>query len=297
MIRSKTIALLFSFFVFASVSFAQDWMHIGEYQIEGEDFSSSQWLDVDSIVPAAKMTSEGRVEILPFTYQFIVDEDDARTTGSNLVDLRAEKSLALASNELEWSFNAYGADRFFFNAYLIKNFEKIHQRQPFILQDELVLQDRRTEWPVDENGWKQVYQRDMTGRAWVQTKSAQLSSMEGDLLPGVRVLVRYHTGGAWPVVYYSYVEYNPEGRFRDLLGSWDENWNPITGDESESDFYYLNQEKEMVIHIATPEAAIATEAYMPFILDPALIENRPSFVEKEHTDEIPADWKVFVEKE
>lgn len=298
MIKKCMVALMM-FLLVSSVSFAEDWVYIGEDRIEGDEVTLSNWLDVDSIIPVAELNSEGKAVVLSFTYnskyRFIFsDELDTIIPSEGILNLKARKHLTYSSNELEWKSDLYGADGFYFNAYLIKNFEKIQQREPFLIKGEYVLRDTEAEWPVDQYGWKQVYQRDVMGNAWVQTKSVQLSSMAGDSLPSVRVLARYHTGGAKPLVYYSYVEYNPETHSRTVLGNWDEKWKPLTGKKVKNDFYFLSQMPDEV-DVLSPDAAIATEAYMPFILDRSLITSRPSFNEVDNKDEIPADWKVFHE--
>jgi hypothetical protein len=298
MIRKGMVAFALSLLV-SSVSFAENWVYIGEDRIEGEEVTLSNWLDVDSVIPVAELNGEGKAVLLPFTYKskykFAFSDDPDRVISSEgIVNLEARKYLTF-SDDLNWKFDMYGADGFYFNAYLIKNFEKIHQREPFLIKGEYVLRDTQTEWPIDPNGWKQVYQRDMMGVAWIQTKSVQLSSMEGDELPRVRVLVRYYTGGGKPLVYYSYVEYNPATHSRKVLGNWDQKWKPLTGKKVKDDFYFLSQASDEV-DVLSPDAAIATEAYMPFVLDRTLIQSRPVFDDKEDKNEIPADWKNFSEE-
>lgn len=299
MIRKCMAALALSLLL-SSVSFAENWVYIGEDRIEGEEVSISNWLDVDSVIPVAELDGEGNAVLLPFTYnskyKFAFSDDPDRVIpNEGIVNLEARKYLTF-SDDLDWKFDMYGADGFYFNAYLIKNFEQIHQREPFLIKGEYVLRDTETEWPIDKDGWKQVYQRDMMGVAWIQTKSVQLSSMEGDGLPSVRVLVRYYTGGGKPLVYYSYVEYNPETHSRTVLENWNQKWKPLTGKMVKDDFYFLQSQASDEVDVLSPDAAIATEAYMPFVLDRALVLSRPSFTEKDYSNEIPADWKTFSEE-
>lgn len=283
MMKKWTVALLVSLFAFSSVSFAEDWVYIGEDQKAENANTCGNWLDVDSIVPLGEMTNRG-VVASPFAYRFTYrtgiagDEAAAKVEKNVVVDFKAKKTLAYSS----WVPDTNGLDEFDLSAYLIRDFKEIQKRDPFYEQMAL-RSDGEPEKVANDKGWQQVYEIKNLGKAWIQVKSVQLSSLDQEL-PKVRVLVRYQPQDKPP--YYSYEEYRPETRERKILAVWGENGR----------YLLFQTQRPYKVQTLSPEAAIATTAYSIFILDPTLFTSRPSFTDKDYTANIPEDWKKFGKK-
>lgn len=291
--KKLVIALLISLASLNSAAFAEDWISLGEDQEELKE----AWLDLDSILPVAKETQDGKLELIPFiygsTYRFDFNQfEDLSVVFAGVADLKAGKSRSLSKEEETfWQSEPYGTEGFYFRAYLIKNFAEIQKRSPIVLEDSFFLKDTQPQWEVDEDGWLQVYEVPGLGKAWVQTRTAQLSPLDEDGLPRVRVLVRYQPESKSQAqilpFFYSYEEYNPETRSKNVIRVWNDKWKSLL----------FRTRMAYTVKVLTPEAAIAAAAYSPFILDPSLIESRPTFVEEDYGVNISQNWKILNKEE
>lgn len=230
--------------------------------------------------------------MLPVTYGStyrveLVGKEGAGLLSSGTANLRARKMLGPSADGMQWTSDSRGLDGFYISAYRIKNFTEIQKRMPFILKNQFVLRNTEPNWPVDANGWVQVYEKEKEGKAWVQTQSGQISSLAGTELPKVRALVRYQIGGEASEISYSYMEHDPEKLEKRMLGRWNKNWKPLSVDPQASP-----------VRVLDSDSGIATEVYMLFMLDPSLVKKRNFYGENQTDTEImiSEDWKVFQEK-
>ena len=254
----------------------------------GEDDSDSTfvldvWMDTDEIKPVAFLSGK-KVTILKNVflskYEVKFKDYDSSIPMSGLVDFHSMKVLSI-SEKMKWEFDEKGADGFVYNAYLTKHYNEITARQPIVIKTNYLPKDRAPIWPITTSGWVKVYERKDGSEAWTKPMSALLSEESGAELPSVRILVRRSdmVDGLKKVTY-SYEEYNPVTKTRIPLNVWNENKEPLV----------FMAKDAFPVTILSKDAAIATEAYVPFIKNPT---NRKTFKIDDPIAEIPLEWLEF----
>ena len=153
-------------------------------------------------------------------------------------------------------------------------------------EEQASLGDRAPEWPIDRNGWQQVYLQPNGNRAWIQTSSVQFSKGVGKLYPMVRVLVWRENIKAdsdqSSKRTLSYEQYDPNLRTRSPLMVWGiQPNNTITP-------LVFRTRTPYPVTILSPDAAIATLAYAHGIVH---LKENPVFFEPQSSPQtFPNEW-------
>jgi hypothetical protein len=254
----------------------------------GEDDSDSTfvfevWMDTDEIKPVAFLSGK-KVTILENVfsskYEMKFKDYDSSIPMSGLVDFHSMKVLSI-SEKMKWEFDEKGADGFLYNAYLTKHYDEITARQPIVIKTNYLPKDRTPIWPITTSGWVKVYEQKDGSEAWTKPTSALLSEEGGAELPSVRILVRRSdVADGLKKVTYSYEEYNPVTKTRIPLKVWNENKEPL-----------MSMTKDAFpVTVLSKDAAIAAEAYVPFIKNPT---DRKIYKIDDSIAEIPLEWLEF----
>lgn len=279
----KSLICLLLVFCFSLPALAQDsWVLMGK---TAEGFEV--WMNGD-IKPVAYNDDEGKIAVLrdifTFDYKLVYAGNEVALTG--FYDLQAQKLLSSISKNLVWEDEG-GADGFLYDAYLLKDYFTIMGKEPFVLKREFVPKVRKASIFVDKDGWQEVNLKGST-KAWIQTKSAQISNFDGDDLPKVRILVRYASlVDGKQEVSFAYECYDPATREKVVLKKWDADGKEILMPEQEISS----------VKVLSKEATIASAAYSLFVLDYSKIEKRGQFAVEEEKVFFPKHWFGFANKE
>lgn len=294
--------LVFAFFVFvlsfSSVSHA-GWISAGSYG--GDD----EILLNDAIQPVGKSKDQIYPNVYTLSYKISMQGNGYVYT-NYLIDLQSGQSCPLPGktemltlsnrniyyNDVDsvWTSDSFGPNHATFAAYLWKNESKIAKKKPSLLSQDLQsgLDNRTLKRASNSQGWLQVYEKPNGNKAWIQTKSIQISMEEKkSFLPAIEMLIRYETfRGTQSEITYALETFNPDKHLRTITYQWKVQ---NTGTLTEKELPLKN-----VLPALVPDdySAIATAGYFYDIL------NRTSLkitVGLPTTDpkKLPADWFQF----
>ena len=270
---------------FATSVFAAEWIYAGEI-----DTGENVWMSTD-IKTVGYIDKNGKQKILDgifnSQYKITIGNDDSKSVlFANFYDLKAQKSFMISPPSQAWEGDEAGGDGFLYGAYIISHYFEILAKNPLILKDKYVPLDRKPIFQVDKNGWIQAYKNKDGSEAWVQTKSARLSSFSGEDLPKVKILVRRSDIiDGKKTVTYAYEIYDPLIRTKKVLKSWD-----AVGKEIR-----VVQGNVMKVMFISKDSIIATQGYYVFLWDYAKVSQKTLFVDDDVLF-IPKNWFAFEEK-
>lgn len=294
--------LVFTFFAiflsFSSVSHA-GWISAGSYG--GDD----EILLDDSIQPAGQSKDQAYPNVYTLSYKISMQGNGYVYT-NYLIDIESGQSCPLPGktemltlsnrnvyyNDVDsvWTFDSAGLNHATFAAYLWKNESKLAKKKPYVIAQDLQggLNDRTPKWTTDSQGWLQVYEKSNGNKAWIQTKSIQITMEDKKaLLPSIKMLIRYETfRGTKSEITYALETFNPDKHLLTLTYQWEVR---NTGTLVEKELPLKN-----VLPALVPDdhSAIATAGYFYDILNR---KTQKTTVGLPNTDpkKIPTDWFKF----
>ncbi|MBP9483850.1 MAG: hypothetical protein KBF19_03590 [Negativicutes bacterium] len=295
----KIFPFLIAFLLcFIPTGLAKTWLDVGS--MGSQDMI---WMDPD-IRPVALPDGKTIVPNIYTSYYKTSLQDRGYLFTNSLIDLQSNKFFSLDSelqilgfgeskyqtfpaDNFSWQTDRTGADGFLYMANLLKNKAKIDKKKPFKMTEEQAsLGDRAPEWPIDSNGWQQVYLQPNGNRAWIQTSSVQFSKGVGKLYPMVRVLVWRENIKAdsdqSSKRTLSYEQYDPNLRTRSPLMVWG-----IQPNSTITPLVFRTRTPYPVT-VLSPDAAIATLAYAHGIVH---LKENPVFFEPQSSPQtFPNEW-------
>lgn len=249
-------------FYFVTPCSAEQWVFMGK------DNDMYMFMDVD-IVPIAQVSNNGKIVLVDGMYvmKYKMAFDNTGERGIPITSFIDQKSY-MVIGEGKWHYDSEGLDGLFGNAYLIKDYEKIKNRTPFVMKKQFIPKERNLQWPIESNGWQKIYEHSDGSIAWIQTKSAKLSYYDDSELPNVRILVkRLDIVDGIERITFSYEQYDAAKRIKYVFSQWDENGNTID----------TNINKEYAVPILSKDASVGTFAFDVFISNRDEIQNRGQF--------------------
>ncbi len=282
MLRVFIVCLLLTF-SFAWPAAAESWVLVGDIG-DGD----SIWMDKD-IQPVGRVDARGKASIIPgmFTSRYKIGKSlNAQFVlpTSSIVDVQTYRSLHEKNGQLLWDMNKKGSDGLLFNAILLRDYDRIMAIKPFLLKNEYIPEVRVPEWPMDDQGWRKVCERDDGSEAWIQVKSAQLSVYDDSVLPQVRLLVRrLDVVNGEKHVRYSYEVYDTEKRLLRVLKTWDKDGKPVA----------MKEQELQPLPVFCRSAAIGSAGYKVFVANREEIAKRGQFEVNAPASLVPPEWLVF----